>query len=397
MVMVKILSVVLQMRILKQYSIILISIINAGIYAHSFIPPAPKLDVKSYVLMDYNSGQILAEYKSDEQFEPASLTKMMTMYAIDQDLKTSKIKLTDEVFISQKARQAPGSRMYLEEKTQVPLAQIIKGIIIQSGNDASIAAAEHCAGDEKTFAQLMNFYAKHLGMNNTNFTNATGLTEKNHYSSAKDLALLSRALIHDFPNSYSVYSEKSFSYNNIEQNNRNRLLWENTFVDGIKTGMTDGAGYCLASSAKKGDMRLIAVILGAENEKLRSYESLRLLQYGFRFFQSHPVISANEPLSKERLWMGAKKFINVGVQEDLYVTIPIGSEESLDVKVELKEHLSAPITQGQNLGTIKIYIDNKIYKQAPAIALESSDIGSTFSRLQDNVKLSVTKFIDRIG
>lgn len=385
------------MRLLKQISIILISIINTGVHASGLIPEAPKLNVKSYVLMDYNSGQILAESKGDQRFAPASLTKMMTMYAIDHDLKTGRVKLTDELLISQNSRQTPGSRMYLEEKSHVPLAQIIKGIIIQSGNDASVAAAEHCAGDERTFAQLMNFYAKQLKMTNTNFINATGLPHKDHYSSAKDLALLSRALIRDFPNSYSVYSEKSFSYNNITQNNRNRLLWENTFVDGIKTGMTDSAGYCLASSAKKGGMRLIAVVLGAENEKIRSYESLKLLQYGFRFFQSHSVLSANEPLSKERLWMGAKKFINVGSPEDICVAVPAGLEQSVEVKVELQDHLTAPVKQGQELGAIKVYIDNTLCKEVPAIALECSEVGSTFSRLQDNVKLSVTKFIDRIG
>ena len=385
------------MNILRFAFISLIaSACSANEIATNFIPPAPKLDVKSYVLMDYNSGQILAESHSNERFEPASLTKMMTMYAIDHDLKMGRVKLTDPVFVSQKARQTPGSRMYLEEKSQVPLAQIIKGIIIQSGNDASVAAAEHCAGDEKTFAQLMNFYAQKLGMTNTHFNNATGLPSAEHYSSAHDLALLSRALIKDFPSSYSVYSEKSYAYNNIEQNNRNRLLWENTFVDGIKTGMTDAAGYCLASSAKKGDMRLIAVVLGADNEKLRSYESLRLLQYGFRFFQTHPILKEGEALTKERLWMGQNKFINVGAREDIYVAIPTGSLESLEVKVELKEHIIAPLEKGQELGTIKIMIDDKVYKEVPAVALEKSDVASTFVRIQDNVKLTVTKFIDRM-
>ena len=365
--------------------------------ALNFIPPAPKLDVKSFVLMDYNSGQILAESNCHQEFQPASLTKMMTMYTIDHDLKMGRVKLTDEVFISRKSRQTPGSRMYLEEKTQVPLKQIIKGIIIQSGNDASVAAAEHCAGDEKTFAQLMNFYAKKLGMNNTNFANATGLPNKEHYSSAYDLALLSRALIKEFPNSYSVYSEKSFSYNNIEQNNRNRLLWENTFVDGIKTGMTDGAGYCLASSAKKGDMRLIAVVLGAENEKLRSYESLRLLQYGFRFFQSHPILKKDEALTKERIWMGETKFVEVGALDDLFVAIPAGSLDNLEVKLEVQKHIVAPLHKGQEIGTIKIMIGDQVYKEVSAVSLENVNKASTLTSIQDNVKLTVTKFMDKLG
>jgi D-alanyl-D-alanine carboxypeptidase (penicillin-binding protein 5/6) len=362
----------------------------------NFVPAPPKVEVKSYVLMDYDSGQILAEFNGHQKFEPASLTKMMTMYALDHDINIGRVKLTDQVLISQKARQVDGSRMYLEENSHVPLADLIKGIIIQSGNDASIAAAEHCAGDEKTFTELMNFYAKNLGMNNTHFSNATGLPEDNHYSSAHDLALLSRALIKEFPTSYSVYSEKTFSHNNINQNNRNRLLWENAFVDGIKTGMTNSAGYCLASSAKKNNRRLIAVVLGAPSEKLRSYESLRLLQYGFRFFQSHLAIRKNQVLSKQRIWMGDNKFIDVGTDEDIYVALPTGSAESLTIDINFEPSLTAPIVKGQKLGTIYLSIGDKIYKKVPALALTGSEKGSTFARLQDNVKLTVTKFIDKI-
>lgn len=365
--------------------------------ATSFTPPPPKLAVKSYVLMDFNSGQILAQSNCHEQLQPASLTKMMTMYAIDQDLQASRVGLNDKVFISQNARQTPGSRMYLEEKSYVPLEEVIKGIIIQSGNDASVAAAEHCAGDEKTFAQLMNFYAKKIGMENSHFTNATGLPDSEHISSAYDLALLSRALIKEFPASYSVYSEKTFTYNNIEQHNRNRLLWENSFVDGIKTGLSDAAGYCLASSAKKDDMRLIAVVLGAENEKLRSYESLRLLQYGFRFFQSQAAIKKQDPLTRERVWMGENKFFNVGSSDDIFVAIPAGSASDLEIKVELDERIAAPLSIGQKVGNIKIILGDTVYNETPAIALEEIKIASPLYRLQDNVKMNVTKFIDRIS
>ena len=370
-----------------------LSALIAQTSAPTFVPPAPKLAVKSYVLMDYDSGQVIAEHRSQESFEPASLTKMMTMYALDKDLEAGRIHLTDQVLISQKARQTPGSRMYLEEKSQVPLAEILKGIIIQSGNDASVAAAEHAAGDEKTFSQLMNFYAQKLSMSNSHFTNATGLPDPKHRSCAYDLALLSRALIKDFPKSYSVYSEKSFTYNNIEQHNRNRLLWENTFVDGIKTGQTDGAGYCLASSAKKDGMRLIAVILGAETEKLRSYESLRLLQYGFRFYQSHHLLEKNKSLAKERLWMGENKFIDIGSQEDIFIAIPTGSLKNLEVKLNIEPHLKAPVDQGEQVGTIEVYLDNKLYQQYPAVTLEEVPTANAFHRFQDNVKLTVTKWM----
>lgn len=363
----------------------------------NFVPAPPRVEVKSYVLMDYDSGQVLAEFNEHERFEPASLTKMMTMYALDHDLNIGRVKLTDEVLISPKARQVPGSRMYLEENSHVPLAEVIKGIIIQSGNDASVAAAEHCAGDEKTFTEVMNFYAKNLGMRNTHFANATGLPEEGHYSSAHDLALLSRALIKEFPSSYSVYSQRSFSHNNISQNNRNRLLWENAFVDGIKTGMTNSAGYCLASSAKKNNRRLIAVVLGAPSEKLRSYESLRLLQYGFRFFESHLAIKKEEALSKQRVWMGDNKFISIGCDEDIYVALPTGSQEALKITIDIDTSLTAPIHEGQRLGTITLSIEDKVYKQVPAVALSGSELGSTFVRLQDNVKLKVTKFIDKIA
>jgi len=248
------------------------------------IPSPPSLGAKAHLLIDYLSDVMLSQENIDQRVEPASLTKMMTVYVADQTLKAGKLKLNDNVFISEAAWKAPGSRMFLKVNTTVPLQDILRGVIIQSGNDASIALAEHVAGTEANFAEWMNYYAKQLGMANTHFVNATGLPDPNHYTTARDMAILAKALIRDFPESYQLYSQKEFTYQKITQANRNRLLWRNEWVDGIKTGHTDSAGYCLVASGKKGDMRLIAIVMGAKNDEARVDEANKLLMYGFRFF-----------------------------------------------------------------------------------------------------------------
>lgn len=376
-------------RVVSHMGVLLFCVSICYALQERYIPATPVLKAQSYVLMDYNSGQILASAHPDLPVEPASLTKMMTMYVIDQDIKNSRITLDDKVLISSKARHTPGSRMYLEQNTSAPLQDIIKGIVIQSGNDACVAVSEHLAGDEDTFAQLMNMQAKQLGMKNTTFKNATGLPQDGHSTTAYDLALLARALIKDFPESYHLYSEKSFKYNNIEQNNRNKLLWENPFVDGIKTGQTDTAGYCLASSALKEQTRLIAIVMGAESDKARTFETMKLLSYGFRFFETYKMQYEGEWLSKERVWFGQKKFVNLMVKDELYVTIPSRQQDLLRADLYIQDKIIAPVKVDQELGQLRIYLGEELLREIPIYAADPIKTGSVFSRFFEKIAFSI--------
>ncbi len=360
------------------------------------VPAPPTLAAKSYLLIDFLSDAIIAQQDIDQHLEPASLTKMMTAFVIDQSIKDGKAKLTDLVHISQKAWHAPGSRMFLEVNTEIPLEDLLRGIIIQSGNDASIAVAEHIAGDESTFAELMNYYAQQLGMTNTHFVNVTGLPHPNHYSSAKDMALLAKALIRHFPESYKIYSEKEFTYKNIKQINRNRLLWRNELVDGIKTGHTDTAGYCLVASGQKNGMRLIAVVMGAKTDEIRVEETNKLLTYGFRFYETRKLYPAGTSLKQSRIWMGTEKQINLGLKDDLYITIGQGQYERLKAIVNVDKEIKAPTTEGAVLGSLKVQVEDKLIIERPIVALHPVASGGFLSRTYDRLALSVQTLWEKI-
>jgi len=360
------------------------------------VPKPPHLAAKSYMLVDYLSDYVIAEQNSDQRVEPASLTKMMTVYIADQALKSNKIALTDKTKVSEYAWRSSGARMFLELNSEPTVEELLKGIVIQSGNDASITIAEHIAGSEATFAELMNFYAKQLGMINTHFVNATGLPDPNHYTTARDMAILAKALIRDFPESYKQYSQKEFIYHNIKQSNRNRLLWLNEAVDGIKTGHTDNAGYCLVASGQKENMRLIAVLMGAESEALRSAETNKLINYGFQFYETKKLYSALTSLKPARVYMGKEKEINLGLINDLYVTIAKGQFDRLKANVNVEENLKAPLKEGAVLGALSVHLDDKMVAERPLVALTSVEESGFFGRMIDSISMTCRKLWHKV-
>ncbi len=357
--------------------------------AEALMPSPPKLAAKSYVLMDFHSGQFLVSKNPEQRMDPASLTKIMTAYVVFNELKNGNIGLDDKVHISEKAWRTEGSRMFVEVNSEVPVRELLKGMVIQSGNDASVALAEHVAGSEEAFASLMNKHAKRLGMKNTHFVNATGLPHENHYTTARDLALLAQALIRDFPEFYKLNSQKEYRYNGITQYNRNKLLWRNPHVDGVKTGHTKAAGYCLVASAKKDDMRLISVVMNTASEKARATESQKLLKYGFRFFSTHRLYEANKPLTRLPIWKGERSELPVGLSEPLYVTIPRGQYDNLKATMNVDETIVAPVEKGQEFGTVDISLEGKPVAQRPLISLESIPEGGVFTRLKDTVLMLI--------
>lgn len=345
------------------------------------IPAAPTLNAKSWLLIDARTGYVITEHNADERLPPASLTKMMTAYIASERILTGNLKMTDMVPISEKAWRKGGSKMYVRVGTQVKMEDLLRGIIIQSGNDASIAVAEYIAGSEEAFADLMNKTARQMGMNGTHFQNATGWPAEQHYTTARDLAILARHIIYDHPEDYAMYAEKEFTYNDIRQPNRNTLLWRDSTVDGIKTGHTEEAGYCLVTSAKTDDIRLVAVVMGTNSEKERAAESQKLITYGFRFYETAKSYSAQTTLIEPDIWMGNASTIKLGVAEDLYVTIPRGASKDVTAELEVPERLEAPITQGQQVGSIKLTLDGKVISTQPLVALEAVDEGGLFTRL----------------
>ncbi len=351
------------------------------------VPAAPGVSAKAYFLQDFHSGYVLAEENGDERLEPASLTKIMTAYVVSHELKEGHIHLDDKVRVSEKAWRTGGSRMFIEVGTEVSVEDLLKGMIVQSGNDASVALAEHVAGSEEAFAELMNREAKRLGMTNSHFVNATGLPDPNHYTTARDLARLSAALIRDFPDHYAWHSIHKFTYNNITQYNRNRLLWRDDSVDGVKTGHTSTAGYCLVASAKRDDMRLISVLMGAKSDSERASESQKLLNYGFRFYETHRLYEAAKPLSQVRVWKGAREAVAVGLRDDLYVTVPRDQYDKLSATMEVDPRIVAPVIKGARKGTLKISLSGKELLDRPLIALDSVPVGSLWQRLTDAVRL----------
>lgn len=358
--------------LLKIRSLVLFFVAVASLHIQAAVlPPPPQLAATAYVLMDASTGDIIAESGADGQFAPASLTKMMTSYIVEHEVSEGNISFNDLVPISVKAWKTEGSRMFVREGTQVRLEDLLRGVIIQSGNDASVALAEYVAGSEEAFADLMNQHAERLGLKNTHFKNATGLPADGHYSSPRDLALIGRALIQDFPEQYAIYKEKYFTYNDIKQPNRNRLLWRDPTVDGIKTGHTEEAGYCLVSSAVRDDMRLISVVLGTTSDQARAQESQKLLAYGFRFFRNYPLYKAGQELNKPKVWKGMTDSVALGLGGDLSLTIPRGSENQLAATLDLPEVIEAPLAAGEVVGHLLVTLEGEEVAREPLLALQA--------------------------
>ena len=352
-------------------------------------PTAPTIAAKSYILQDFASGRIIAELNSEQRLPPASITKLMTAYVVSHELANGNINLADEVLISEKAWRMVGSRSFIEVNTKVPVEVLLRGMIIQSGNDAAVALAEHIAGSEETFAQMMNQYAQQLGMFNTNYQNATGLPAADHYTTAKDIAILSTAIIRDFPEEYKWYAEKEFTYNNITQHNRNKLLWRDTTVDGLKTGHTEEAGYCLAASAHRSGMRLVSVVLGTRSENARAQETQKLFNYGFRFFESHELYKAHNKIADIKVWKGADKLVNLGLEQSLAVTVPRGRYKELVATTNIQQPVIAPIVLGSVLGQVEIHLGDELIATQTLVALNEVEQGSWWRRLIDSIMMLI--------
>ena len=351
------------------------------------IPSPPAIAGSSWVLMDPLSGRVIMEKNSNERLPPASLTKMMTAYIVERELDEGRISMSDMVPISVKAWRTEGSRTFVQEGTTVSVENLLKGVIIQSGNDASVALAEFIAGSEGAFVDIMNQQAQLLGMTNTNFQNATGLPAPDHFSTAYDLALLARAIIQDYPENYPLYAEKHFTYNNIRQPNRNALLWRDDSVDGLKTGHTEEAGYCLVASAKRNDTRLIASVMGTSSSEARAQEVQKMLNYGFRYYETERLFRAGQELVQAKVWGGEADQISVGMPEDVYVTIPRGSRSQLESTVDLDSVIKAPINVGDELGRVRVILDGETLVDEPVLALTEVPEGGLFKRLWDAIKL----------
>ncbi|MEQ4691882.1 MULTISPECIES: D-alanyl-D-alanine carboxypeptidase DacA [Providencia] len=364
-------------------------------FPNSPIPSVPDIDAEAYILIDYNSGKVLAEKNADQRRDPASLTKMMTSYVIGQAIKSGKIGANDMVTVNEDAWATGNpvfkgsSLMFLKPGDRVSVSQLTRGINLQSGNDACVAMADYVAGDQTNFVQLMNGYVSKLGLQNTHFQTVHGLDADGQYSSARDMALIGQALIRDVPEEYAIYKEKEFTFNNIRQTNRNGLLWDKSLsVDGIKTGHTSGAGYNLVASATEGDMRLISVVMGGKSMKGRDAESKKLLTYGFRFYETVKPLQAGVEFASEPVWFGDENNVKLGVTEDLFLTIPRGRLKDLKASYDVtNKELEAPLKKGQAIGTINFQLDGKTIEQHPLVVLKDVEEGGFFSRLIDYIKL----------
>ena len=351
------------------------------------IPAAPKLQASGNVLGDAINGDILVAHNAEEPLPPASLTKMMTAYIAEREITEGRLSFDDQVPVSVKAWKTGGSRMFIREGTEVRLEDLLRGIIIQSGNDASVAVAEYIAGSEDVFADVMNQTAISLGMTNTQFKNATGLPQEGHYTTAKDLSILAARIIQDFPDTYPIYEEKNFTYNGIKQANRNSLLFRDPTVDGLKTGHTEEAGYCLVASAERDGFRLISVVMGTASEKAREQETTKLLQYGFRYFSGKTVFAAGEPLpeSARKVWFGEMESVDLAPTEPLYVTLPLGRESAIQATLDAPDTLDAPLEAGAVVGTVKIMLGERVLAESPVAVAEAVPEGGLFKRLMDFV------------
>jgi len=353
----------------------------------ALIPAPPQIAATSYILIDASSGKVIAEKNAHEKLPPASLTKMMTAYSAEYEIARGNISRSDKVLVSKKAWLTGGSKMFIKVGNRVPLKMLLQGIIVESGNDASIAVAEHIAGSESAFVDIMNQHAKILGMKDTHFMNATGLPEKGHYSSAADLAILARAIITQFPVQYSIYSEKYFTWNNIRQPNRNRLLWWDKSVDGLKTGHTKEAGYCLVASAKRGGMRLISVVMGTKSDEARNRESQKLINYGFRYYKTYTLYKAGDQLTESPVWGGKTSRLGLGLAHSVIVTIPRGQKGKLKATLDVDKVIQAPIKAGQEYGRLKVTLNGKSLADQPLIALHDINKAGFFTHIWDMIKL----------
>ncbi len=347
---------------------------------------APEIKASSYLLVDFHSGVELAEKNADKQIEPASITKLMTAYVIYKELAKGSISVKDSVLISKKAWKMEGSRMFVEAGKKVNLNKMLHGLIVQSGNDAAVALAEHIAGSEASFVAKMNEEAAALGMKSTQFQNSTGWPAENHYTTARDIVTLTRALIEEFPKYYKLHAIKEYSYNGIKQYNRNKLLWRDETVDGVKTGHTESAGYCLVSSALRNDMRLISVILGAESEKSRADYSQELIEFGFRLYETHKLYDKGSVLADARVWKGTKNTVPAGIVDDFYVTVQKGHYKQLRGLMELNTSLDAPVKRGDIVGTAIIKDGDQVVHEVQLLALDAVDSGGFWTKVTDSVK-----------
>jgi serine-type D-Ala-D-Ala carboxypeptidase (penicillin-binding protein 5/6) len=369
---------------------VLILIVAAPVFAQQTLlppPPAPQVAARGYLLYDFNSGQTLVSQNPDERMEPASLTKLMTAYLAFAALKQKTLRLDQTIPVSTRASRAAGSRMFIEKDRPVTVDELLRGMIVQSGNDACIALAEAIAGSEEVFAQMMTREGQRLGMKNTSFMNSTGLPHPQHFSTATDLAVLAAAVVRDYPEYYPLYSLKEYRYNNIAQSNRNRLLWIDPTVDGMKTGHTDNAGYCLITSAKRGPRRLISVVLGTASESVRATESQKLLNYGFQFYDAIRLYEKNYAVATVPVWKGGSNQVKAGFVNDLYLTLPKGQSDKLKASVETQQPLIAPIRAGQKIGVLKVVLDGKPLREFPVLALEEIPVAGLLGRGWDTLRL----------
>jgi serine-type D-Ala-D-Ala carboxypeptidase (penicillin-binding protein 5/6) len=359
--------------------------------AEILTPSPPTIAASSHILQDFNTGKVLAENNADAKLAPASLTKILTVYVVFNEIKNGHLKLEDKVTISQNAWKTEGSKMFVQVNDQVKVEDLLKGVIIQSGNDASVALAEHVAGNEATFAELMNQHAARLGMVNSHFENSDGLPSEGHYTTARDLAILSSALIKEFPDFYPWFSQKEFTYNKITQQNRNMLLGRDESVDGVKTGHTEEAGYCLVASALRNGMRLISVVMGTESVNARANENQTLLNYGFRFFESHRLYEGEKAIQESRIWKGETENLPLGLAEDLYVTIPRRRYNDLKATVNVDKQIIAPVKSGTKLGTVTVKLKDEVVATKDLVALKDVEKGGIFRRLYDSLLMMFKK------
>lgn len=370
-------------------ALVVLTLAGSSLAQEMIVPAPPSIGAQAYIMMDANSGEVLIEHNADERLPPASLSKLMTAYVAEVELASGRMSLDDMVPISENAWRTGGSKTFVLVDTEVSVEDLMRGIVIQSGNDASVAMAEYLAGSEENFVDIMNQYAERIGMENTEFANSTGLpsSDGRGMSTARDLAMLSQRKINDHPEYYGWYSEREFTYAGITQPNRNRLLWQNPAADGLKTGHTTEAGYSLAASAVEDGMRLITVVLGTNSEQSRLQETQRMLSYGFRYFENEKLYDAEDELHQARIWAGAVDTVKLGLEEDLFVTIPKGSAERLRSVVEVDAQLEAPVSAGDVLGTLSIRNGDNVIVERDLVALEAVEQGSFFKRIWDRIRL----------
>lgn len=355
--------------------------------AGSIVPAPPQLSAESYLLLDATTGKVIVEKNSEQRLPPASLTKIMASYVFANELKRGTISLDDMVPISVTAWRMGGSKMFIQEGTEVKLLDLLRGVVIQSGNDATVALAEYIAGSEDSFVDIMNQQAQRLGMTNTNFVNSTGWPNENHYTTASDLAKLTVALVNDFPEHYELYKEKYFTYNEIRQPNRNSLLWRDSSVDGVKTGHTEAAGYCLVASAIRDGMRLVSVVMKTDSQEARARETRKLLTYGYRYFETVPLYAVDESLKTVRLWGGSQDAVNLGVKDDVVVTLPRGERENLSAKMDVNSVIRAPVDEGDELGELTVSLNDEVLFRGPLVSVHDVSEAGFFGRLWDSIYL----------